>query len=263
MSLPEIDSSQCPACDASDFTEFGDRERRVCSNCGVVIDTVETTSNTNNPVEHQYSPTKETNSEDPSWKDKVKIEDKSDSDLVDLLSLTEEVAKEADLGDEAIIRSGEIVIRAWKDNFTHGRRRDETVASAVYIVSRRVNSAVPPGVLANIVETEKASIKDTYLRLKQELDLEVKPAHPSQFVEYICDQVGLSEALRNEAKTNLKNLKNATGNPIGIASGAIYASAAYNGEDVTLEKIGNVGNITKETVWRHSNKFKSDKGNSG
>lgn len=246
----------CPACGESEIREFADRGKQSCRSCGFVLPTNENEATNADSILQQVDLDDESDSTDSNWKDQVAIEDKSDTELIQLLALTEQVAEDTGLGEEVIIQSGELVTRAWKSNFMHGRRKDETVAAAVYITSRKVGSAVPPGVLAQVSGVEKSSLKDTYTKLKNELGLDVNPARPVQFVDFLCDQFGLSNPVRSEAKKSLNELDTSPGNPIGVASGAVYSIATSNGEDVTLDEIGKVVEITKETVWRHSKNFR-------
>lgn len=70
------------------------------------------------------------------WEQAIIIKDKSEANLIGVLSQVGRVADELILCDELAIQSAEITVQAWKTNFIHGRTMPDTIGASVYAASR-------------------------------------------------------------------------------------------------------------------------------
>lgn len=252
------ESVTCPVCKSESMTSWDGVDSLVCDNCSYVIDSDSEVTKPDNSIE--ISPAREQNesSEHPDWQTRVSVKDNSEANLVDALSQAETVATDLSLPDDVVVRAGEVVANAWKMNFMHGRTTSKLVGAAVYAVSREQEIAAPPGVVAEKTGVEKSSIKKTYKQLKDELQLELGPPAPAEFVGYICQTLELPDSVQKESTRLLEETANVGGNPIGTAAASVYEVSTEQSEDVTFREIAQATSLTKETVWRHADKLRSE-----
>ena len=257
MTDADRESVTCPVCKSESMTSWDGIDSLVCNNCSYVIDSDNEVSKTDSTTEMPTAREQDDSSKHPDWETRVSVKDSSEANLVDALSQTESVATDLSLPDDVVVRAGEVVANAWQMNFMHGRTTSKTVGAAVYAVSREQDIAVPPGVVAEMTGVEKSSIKKTYKQLKSELQLELGPPEPAEYLDYICQTFELPDSVQKDSTRLLEEMATVGGNPIGTAAASVYEVSTEHSEDVTFRDIAQATSLTKETVWRHADKLRS------
>lgn len=245
---------QCPACGSDNLSFFEERQVWICDECSsVVSDEGDVDSTTVEFEDSVPSNTDSKNSNEIDWQDRISISDKSDQNLIEVLSLTAETGSKLEMDTEQIVRAAEIVTEAWSENWMHGRTMEWGVAASIYIAGREAGSAIPPGEIAYATDLEPESVKSSYVKLKSEMDIDLNPPSPAGYVGFIVKTLNLPPEVATEANEILYNSENHAGNPIGIAGGAVYIADSEG--NVTLQDIAEVTHLTKETIWKHSTRF--------
>jgi len=241
--------SDCPACGATSLTRLEPVESWVCDECSYVLESdVDLHKSRKSNTERKTMESKA--SESLNWDSQIPISDKSEANLVDALSQIEELANSLPLSEERTIRAGELTATAWKINFMHGRSQERTIGAVIYAVSREANAAIPPGIIARNLNTDKQSIKQVFQKLNQELELAIGPPVPTQFVEAICVEMEITEEVQVAAQKVLQQNSSEGGNPIGIAAAAIYIAGTNTDSNITFSELAQAIEMSKETVWR-------------
>ena len=241
----------CPACSADNLSYWEELETWICDDCSYVVETGISDSST--PDFSGDIDGDEIN--DQAWNQSISVKDKSESNLVEVLSQVEEVADELVLSHELAIRAAEIVVEAWTANFMHGRTKPDTVGAAVYAASREIQQGIPPAIIANNIESDQQSVKDTYQQLKAELNLDIDPPTSTEYLSHICQELDLTEEVTMTAETILDGY-HAGGNPVGIAAAAVYVGSNKEGNELTLREAAEATGLTKETIWRQASKIR-------
>lgn len=244
----------CPNCGFSDLNEWDTFAATVCPNCSVVLDSSGTV--VSDDIDGSRETASETSEDDSSWQEDVSVTDSSEAILIEILSRSEELSEELGVTSETEIRIGEILVSAWEQNFMLGRSTESTIAAAVYLATRETTRTIPPGCIAERVSIEKTKLKQTYKSLRTEIDCQVRPATPGDFVQYITEQLGMNQAAQLTATSILDEGSHVAGNPVGRAAAAVYLSADEHGYNTTLRSIATVVHLTKETIWNHSTRLK-------
>lgn len=245
---------RCPACDSEAVTFWKEFSSWVCDECSLVIDGQEHIDEdfldaiNNSPSGNQSGET--------DWKRDVSLEDASEESLIEALKLAESTTENLSLPSETTIRAGEVLSDSWKSNFMHGRSKRDAVGAAVYLATRETECSVPPGPIAEITGISKNKLKQTFLKLKKEVEHQAAPAKPSDYCLYLCDELDVNEATHSAALRLLDNRPTGGGNPVGIAAAAVYLAANDHGFDVTLRELGDITLLAKETVWRQTNSLR-------
>ena len=246
MSESAASIEDCPACEAESVSYWEELEAWICDDCSYAVGQL--SSETTIP---EFSPdVDESPTDDQDWNRYVSARDKSEENLVEVLSHVEEFALPTEL------RAAEIVTEAWKQNFMHGRTKPDTVGASVYAASREAQQAIPPAAIADQLTSGRQSIKNTYRQLKSELQLDIAPPRPTEYLGHICRELDLPDEVETAAEKILVGTDTG-GNPVGIAAAAVYVSVSTDGSDVTLRKAAAVTGLTKETIWRHASKLRN------
>ncbi len=243
---------QCPACGDASLSYREEIESWLCDGCSYVLDseTVSTATETDDETSVDTEPV--------DWESQIAVSDTAEANLIDALSRTEAVADAVGLSDERTLRAGEVIAEAWQTNFMHGRSQERTIGAIIYAVSREVDAALPPALIADAVEADRGSIKQTFPELTNELDLDIGPPVPREFVAAISGALELPANVERRARQILNQQETSSGNPIGIAAAAIYVACEYSDSAVTLKDFAAVTGLTKETIWRQKSGFTDD-----
>lgn len=251
MSGPISPVEECPACGVEQVSRWEELKAWVCEECSYVVNTAAAKSATPD----FSTDTRGEEVDNRNWDQVISVEDKSEANLVEVLSETERVSDELGLSEEITLRAAEIVVEAWKANFMHGRTMPDTVAASVYAASREVQRGVPPAIIADNIKSNQQSIKSTYQQLKSELRLDIDPPSPTEYLSHICRECNLPEEVVQIAE-ELVEEHHTGGNPVGIAAAACYEAANTEEIDLTLRVAAEVVGLTKETIWRHTSKLR-------
>lgn len=251
MSEQSIPIGECPGCKSDSINYWEEIETWICDNCSYVIET--SISKASPPPVPKNLDESEVEEED--WTQSVSVKDKSEANLVDVLSQVETICDELELADELAIRAAEVVVEAWKTNFMHGRTKPDTVGASVYAASREAQRGIPPAIIANKIESDRKTLKKTYRQLKTELQLNIDPPRPVEYVEHICYVLNTPSGVEKAAKDVLAEHR-VGGNPVGIAAAGVYVASEIEGSNLTLRRAGEITNLTKETIWRQVKKIR-------
>ncbi len=250
MSVSSDQPDSCPACGAASLSYQEPIESWLCDECSYVVDSnsVPTDTGESSGIVDDTSHTVESDPVD--WESQIAVKDKSEANLVDALSRTESVTGELPFSKDQVIRAGELIAEAWQTNFMHGRSQERTIGAVVYAVSREADASLPPAMIAEVVEADKAAIKQTFQKLNRDLDLDIDPPVPSEFVTAISSKLEVPAKIEPITKHKLQQHDASGSNPIGIAAAGMYIACIQIGTNVTLTDLAQVVGLTKETIWR-------------
>jgi len=247
----------CPACGNGSITHWEELGSYICDSCSYVFDSEDSPSDIS--VSLSGSETKpKTDSEaaeQTDWQDHVAVKDHSEANLVEILTQSEAFSEELDLSPDLEIRTAEVLTDAWKSNFMHGRNKTDTIAAALYTVTREKSQSIPPGILSRVVGTEEQAVKNTQQKLTDHLSIELETPTPDEYVPSVCDELGLPTGVQHDTIELLSEKKPRGGNPVGIAAAGIYVTCNQKNIDLTLREVATIVNMTKETVWRQKTKL--------
>ncbi|MFB6200172.1 MAG: hypothetical protein ABEJ83_04785 [Candidatus Nanohaloarchaea archaeon] len=254
MTETSTEIEECPACNSNSIIYWESLDAWVCDDCSYVIDE-------GNELESKTpdlsADSNEEKTKNLNWEESISVKDKSEANLVEVVSQVEEVADDLSLSNELSIRAVEIVVEAWKTNFMHGRTMPDTVGASIYAASREFQQSIPPAIIVDRIESDKASVKKTYRHLKSDQELDIDPPSPKEFVNRICKELNLPQRIE-KTSVDILDKHHPRGNPIGIAGAGIYKAANNEEEEITLREVAEVTGLTKETIWRHTSEIGSE-----
>ena len=252
MSLEDI-SHQCPACECTSLNTDTDLADGICADCGLVYDdgswpeqnVAELT--VNSPNEKQAEP-------ESNWRNEITIYDASDQQLVRILSYIDYLTAELSLSDEEHTRLVDLAVETWNTNLMHGRSLESVLAGVVCVTCRESGQPRPSHFIATVTETTSSKIQNMARILIRELDLQIRPPRPRDYVPYLSKRLELSEHVKQDVLKLLSENAPIGGNPAAVAAAACYTEIDCS-TSLTLGDAGDLVGVTKETVWRHTTHF--------
>lgn len=242
----------CPQC-SGELTEMvSGSDTLICHDCGMVDpETNAEHSCESNKGDGSYTPSqREDQSLNAEWIRDVEIKDSTDENLVELLLLVDEVAQELRFDGEERIRAAELATSAWENRLSHGRSMNTIAGACIYITSRENTRPRPMSIIAEVLGEDEESINKSYRALIASLEVEVPLSGPDAYTHYLGEQLGIPSDVIRSVEDVLSEDIEISGNPAGIAAGALYLAANAHDHGITLVKAGQAAGVAKETVWR-------------
>lgn len=248
----------CPLCSSENVTYWEEIDACICNECSCVLDANNQSHQTDLPAVESASQSGTAEPNETEWEQRIAVTDQSEATLVAILSQAETLVDEITLPEKVTTRAAEIIVAAWKENFTHGRKKEHVIGAAVYLASRETKNAVPPGIIADAADTDKQCVKNTYITLKKEQRFELEPPSPDEYIDWICKALELPPGIPDEARRVLSHSSDGAGNPIGLAAASIYIATNRRSQNLTLRQAADTTKLTKETIWKHSSRMNSE-----
>jgi len=142
--------------------------------------------------------------------------------------------------------------RALDEDLLPGRSIESVATCALYAATRTNGISRTIDELTEVSRVEKLDIERTYRYISRELDLQIPPSHPMEYVGRFASELNCSNETDRCAR---KLIDDATEqgvhsgkNPAGIAAAALYAASRLCGESIIQPDISEVANISEVTI---------------
>lgn len=186
------------------------------------------------------------------WQRKIRISGATERNLAFALS---EIDKDSSsLGLPRSVReSASVVYRnAVNNKLIRGRSIEGVVAACVYVACRQCNVPRTLDEIADVSRVTKREIGRTYRFLARELEINLPPTSPVDYVPRFASELGLSGEVQSKAidiieKAVDKGLTSGRG-PIGVAAAALYISSVLLGERRTQRDVAKIAGVTEVTI---------------
>ncbi|GAA5063968.1 transcription initiation factor IIB family protein [Haladaptatus pallidirubidus] len=186
------------------------------------------------------------------WQERIRTKDAGERNLQFALSEIDRMASA--LGIPRSIRKVACVMyrRALREDLIQGRSIEGIASSCLYAACRSENIPRSLEEVSDVSRVGRKEIGRSYMYIGRELDLEIQPVDPKQYVPRFCSELGSSDAV--EAKTNeILDCSIAQGllsgkSPTGYAAAAIYAASLLCDEQQTQSEIAAVAQVTDVTI---------------
>lgn len=186
------------------------------------------------------------------WQKRIRTKDATERNLQFALSEIDRMA--SGLGLKQNIREVAAVIyrRALDNDLIRGRSIEGVASACLYAACRMEHIPRSLEEVESVARVERKEIGRTYRYIFNELNLQIEPVDPAEYVPRFCSELDLSEAVEAEAKNIIEDSKEAgllSGkSPTGFAAAAIYAAALLCNEKRTQEDVAEVADVTEVTI---------------
>lgn len=288
---PEHETQQeCPECSASAIIRSSDQGELICGECGLVLDETnidhgpewrafdaserQQKARTGAPLtemkhDRGLSTTIDWKDRDAHgqviasekrnrlrrmrrWQKRIQTGSAGDRNLQYALSEISRMASALGI-PKATQEVASVVYRQALDNdLIRGRSIEAIASGSLYIACRQ--DGIPRNI-AEMTEVSRIAQKDivrAYRFLSRELNLEVQPADPTQYIPRFASALDLGENVQSKAREIIETCAEkgilSGKSPTGLAAAAIYAAALLCNEKRTQREVADVANTTEVTI---------------
>ncbi|WP_129115205.1 transcription initiation factor IIB [Halegenticoccus tardaugens] len=186
------------------------------------------------------------------WNERFRTRDSKERNLKQALGEIDRMASALGLPENVRETASVIYRRALSEDLLPGRSIEGVATSALYAAARQAGTPRSLDEIASVSRVEKDEIARTYRYVVRELNLEIQPADPEQYVPRFASDLDLSDEAERRARRLLKGAKEAgihSGkSPVGLAAAAVYAAALLTNEKVTQSEVSDVASISEVTI---------------
>jgi transcription initiation factor TFIIB len=266
---------ECPECGATSVSRDYERAEIICNSCGLVIDEKiidngpewrafdheqrVKRSRTGAPMTYTDSYGKDIPARKRAqiyrlrkWQQRIRVSNATERNLAFALTELDKVASRLNL-PKGIREQAAIVYRKAVDKgLIRGRSIEGVSAASLYAACRMCNIPRTLDEIADAARLNRKEIGRTYRFVARELDINLNPTTPVEYVPRFGSELGLSGEIQSKAIEVLKmamdkELTSGRG-PTGVAAAAIYIASVLLGERRTQREVADVAGVTEVTI---------------
>ncbi|ELZ94492.1 transcription initiation factor TFB [Haloferax mucosum ATCC BAA-1512] len=186
------------------------------------------------------------------WNERYRTRDSKERNLKQALGEIERMGSALGLPDTVRETASVIYRRALSDDLLPGRSIEGVATAAVYAAARQAGVPRSLDEVQQVSRVEKMELTRTYRYVSRELNLDIQPADPTQYLPRFVSDLDATDEVERRARTLLRNSErdglHSGKSPVGLAAAAIYAGALLADEELTQEAVSDVTDISEVTI---------------
>lgn len=186
------------------------------------------------------------------WNERFRARDSRDRNLKQALGEIERMASALGIHDPTRETASVIYRRALHDDLLPGRSIEGVTSAALYAAARLDGVARSIDEIASVSRVDELEIKRTYRYVTRELDLQIPPTNPVEYVGRFASDVDCSDETERLAR-DLIDVATEQGvhsgrHPVGIAASALYAAGRLCNDDLTQSEVSAAADVSEVTI---------------
>jgi len=186
------------------------------------------------------------------WQSRIRVSDATERNLTFALSELDRMASNLDLQKNLRECAAKIYRDAVEAHLIRGRSIEGVAAASLYAACRMYKVPRTLNEIADVARVDKKEISRSFRFISKELDLNLNPTKPLDFLTRFISELDLTTKCHKIAKTIIRmaedrGLTSGRG-PTGVCAAAIYASCILSNERRTQRSIARVSCVTEVTV---------------
>jgi len=193
------------------------------------------------------------------WQSRIRVSDATERNLTFALSELDRMSSNLDLQKNLRECSAKIYRDAVEAHLIRGRSIEGVAAASLYAACRMFKVPRTLNEIAEVARVNKKEIGRSYRFISQELELNLNPTKPLDFLTRFVSELELSNECHKIAKkvikmAELRGLTSGRG-PTGVCAAAIYAASIITKERRTQRSIAKTSQVTEVTVRNRFNEL--------
>ena len=193
------------------------------------------------------------------WQSRIRVSDATERNLTFALSELDRMASNLDLQRNLRECSAKIYRDAVEAHLIRGRSIEGVAAASLYAACRMYKVPRTLNEIAEVARVDKKEIGRSYRFISKELELNLNPTKPLDFLTRFVSELQLSTECQQVAKkiikmAELRGLTSGRG-PTGVCAAAIYAASILAKERRTQRIIAKTSQVTEVTVRNRFNEL--------
>jgi len=186
------------------------------------------------------------------WQSRIRISDATERNLTFALSELDRMASNLDLPKNLRECAAKVYRDAVEANLIRGRSIEGVAAASLYAACRMYKVPRTLNEIADVARVDKKEIGRSFRFVSNELDLNLNPTKPIDFLTRFISELKLSTRCQKMAKAIIRmaeerGLTSGRG-PTGVCAAAIYAASSLTKERRTQRRIALITGVTEVTV---------------
>jgi transcription initiation factor TFIIB len=186
------------------------------------------------------------------WNERYRTRDAKERNLRQALGEIDRMASALGLPEAVRETAGVIYRRALDEDLLRGRSIEGVSSAAVYTAARQASTSRTIDELLGVSRIERKELMKTYRYLLHELNLEVAPADPREYLPRFASDLDVSDDAEYQARELLDTAISegiiSGKSPVGLAAAAIYAGALLHGEKIPQRTVCDTTDVTEVTI---------------
>ncbi|MFC7079017.1 transcription initiation factor IIB [Halorussus caseinilyticus] len=186
------------------------------------------------------------------WNERFRTRDSKERNLKQALGEIDRMASALGLPEDVRETASVIYRRALDEDLLPGRSIEGVATAALYAAARQTGTPRSIDEVANVSRIDEMEFKRTYRYIVRELNLQIQPADPEDYVARFASELGISDESERRARELLRNAKrqglHSGKSPVGLAAAAVYAGPLLTNEKVTQAEVSEVAQVSEVTI---------------
>jgi transcription initiation factor TFIIB len=186
------------------------------------------------------------------WNERFRTRDSKERNLKQALGEIDRMASALGLPKNVRETASVIYRRALSEDLLPGRSIEGVATAALYAAARQAGTPRSLDEVAAVSRVDAMEFKRAYRYVVRELNLEIQPADPVQYVPRFASDLDLSDEAERSARELLDAAKenglHSGKSPVGLAAAAVYAASMLANEKVTQNTVSEVANVSEVTI---------------
>lgn len=175
--------------------------------------------------------------------------------LNETLSLLQRLISDLNLPESVFEESARLAEKAVEEDVVKGRRKEAVIGALAFLVARKQEVPRTLDEIAEAASVDEKQLGKTYRYVMKELDMDVPPPRPENFLPRFATELGLSGETTSKARNIIKEAREkgilAGRGPKGIVASTIYIVSIIDGEDLNQREIANTVGVTEVTIRKN------------
>jgi transcription initiation factor TFIIB len=186
------------------------------------------------------------------WQERIRTNDPGERNLRLALAEINRMASALEIPDPVREAAAVVYRQAMDEGLVQGRSIEGVATGTLYVACRQEDIPRSLDELADVSRVSRVEIGRTYRYLASELDLDLRPIEPDQFLPRFCSELDLGREVQERASeilgTAAEEGLHSGRSPTGLAGAAIYYASLLVGDKRTQSDIAEVARVTEVTI---------------
>lgn len=186
------------------------------------------------------------------WNERIRTQDSKDRNLKHALGEIDRMSSALGIHETTRETAGIIYRQALKANLLPGRSIEGVATAVLYAASRIDGVARSIDELATVSRVPALEIKRTYRYVIRELELQIPPTNPIEYIGRFASAVGCNAETERRARALIHQATekgvHSGKHPVGIAASALYAAGQLCNDRLTQSEISDAADVSEVTI---------------
>jgi transcription initiation factor TFIIB len=186
------------------------------------------------------------------WDERFRTRNSKERNLKQALGEIERMGSALGVPKDIRETAGVIYRRALSEDLLPGRSIEAISTAALYGAIRQIGLPRSVDEVAAVSRVDAMEFKRGYRYIVQELNLEIGPPDPEQYVSRFASDLDVSEEVEQRARELIRTAKEHAAHsgksPVGLAAAALYAASILANEKLTQDEVSEETDVSTVTI---------------